>query len=481
MLTFSNTYSALGDTFYQRTNPEPVSSPKLLLWNEPLAEQLGISLSDEDKTLFFSGNVVPEGAEPLAQAYAGHQFGQLNPQLGDGRAHLLGEVVDKHGQRFDIQLKGSGPTRFSRGGDGRSAIGPALREYIMSEAMYYLGVPTTRALAVVATGDTVYRDTLKPGAITTRVGASHIRVGTFVYFAIRDDKDSLQQLADYTIARHYPDIKDTAGNQAILLLQAAMAKQIELVTHWMRVGFIHGVMNTDNTAISGETIDYGPCAMMGAYDQETVYSSIDRQGRYAFGNQPSIALWNMVRFAESLLPLIAEDQSDAVAQAEEVLKTYGEQFESAYFKMLANKIGIENIAEQDRSLLTSLLETLQANKPDHTQTFALMGKALTDEAAATQAQQQLGEWYPTWRTYLKKICQTDEAAQAIMQATNPVVIPRNHHVEQVLADCEETGNTDSIETLLEVLRSPYKILPNTPNYQDSPEDLDKNYQTFCGT
>ena len=488
MLNFSNSYAQLGNAFYQQVLPTPVAKPELLLWNNALAEQLLITAplsTDRDlQAQVFSGNQLPEGAEAIALAYSGHQFGQLSPQLGDGRAHLLGEVVDSNGQRRDIQLKGSGPTAFSRGGDGRCALGPALREYIMSEAMYFLGVPTSRCLAVVSSGEQVFREGPKPGAVVTRVAASHIRVGTFVYFASRGDKESLKTLLDYTVNRHFAEIESTAENtadKALQFLQAVVARQITLVVEWMRVGFIHGVMNTDNTAISGETIDFGPCAMMNTYHPDTVFSSIDRQGRYAFGNQPPIVLWNMARLAESLLPLMADDPKDAVPLAEQVLNQYGRQFEQAYFAMLANKLGLPALAQNNSDLLLAFLQTLQDQQLDYTQTFVQLGQSINDESVAASLTSKLGDTYANWRSQLGSAPQDLLAAKTLLQKTNPLVIPRNHHVEQVLANCEETGSPAAAEAFLKVLRSPYEQTPTTADYQDVPADNDEGYRTFCGT
>jgi uncharacterized protein YdiU (UPF0061 family) len=484
-LKFSNSYILLGDAFFKRVSPTPVSKPELLFWNSNLAETLQLSPSlQTDAALqaqYFSGNQLPEGAESIALAYSGHQFGQLSPQLGDGRAHLIGEVLDKHDHRFDIQLKGSGSTPFSRRGDGRCALGPAMREYIMSEAMHFLAVPTSRCLAVVTTGEPVYRETLRPGAVVTRVAASHIRVGTFQYFAIRNDIESLTTLLDYAINRHYPEINIAPENKALQFLEAVIAKQITLVVEWMRVGFIHGVMNTDNVAISGETIDFGPCAMMGIYDPNTVYSSIDTQGRYAFGNQPSITLWNMTRLAECLIPLIGNDEKAAIAIVEPLLMQFSQQFEQAYFKMLANKLGLAEIEPSDRVFIVELLETMKNKQWDYTQMFTDLTQSLDDENLANELKQTLGDWYDTWRLHVGHSQQEIEIAKAIMKTHNPVVIPRNHHVESVLKACEETGSTQAADDFITVLRSPYNELANTSNYQDLPVDDDRDYHTFCGT
>ena len=475
-LRFSNSYSALGGAFYQRVLPTPVADPKVLLWNRSLADSLKLSAKlQSDATLqaqIFSGNQLPAGTESLALAYSGHQFGHLNPQLGDGRAHLLGELLDKDNCRVDVQLKGSGPTPYSRQGDGRCALGPALREYIMSEAMYFLGVPTSRCLAVVATGESVYRDAVKPGAIVTRIAASHIRVGTFQYFAIRDDVKSLAALLDFSIERHFADIDLNADDKALQFLDAVMQRQITLIVEWMRVGFIHGVMNTDNTAISGETIDFGPCAMLGAYHPATVYSSIDTQGRYAFGNQANIAIWNLIRLAECLLPLINNEKKLAIAVIEPLLKDYSERFEQAYFAMMAAKLGISDVTDEIRSLIERLLKSMQTDALDYTQTFLDLGQTM---AGANPLSENYNEWIAQWRSHL------NDNSAALMQANNPIVIPRNHYVEAVLTACETTGSTEAINDFLEVLRSPYQELPNSHHYQDPAEDFDSSYQTFCGT
>ena len=488
-MNFSNSYSKLGEPFFKRTLPTPVEEPRLLLWNDELAERLNIDESLRNnpdlKAQFFSGNTLPEGADSIALAYSGHQFGHLNPQLGDGRAHLLGELLDRNKQRVDIQLKGSGPTPFSRQGDGRCALGPALREFIMSEAMFYLGVPTSRCLAVVATGEPVYREGPKPGAVVTRVAASHIRVGTFQYFSIRNDRASLTALLDYTINRHFPEIDskadDNIDNKAMKFLDAVMREQITLVVEWMRVGFIHGVMNTDNTAISGETIDFGPCAMMGAYNPGTVYSSIDTQGRYAFGNQPNIALWNITRLAECLLPLINSDEKKAIASVEPLLISFNKRFEKAYFEMLGSKLGMTDITQDDHALIQQLLETMQTQQLDYTQTFIDLTQSLDSEISDSPLQQSLGDWLGGWRARLDNSKGSIQAAQSLMKEKNPIVIPRNHHIEAVLKACEDNDNTQAADDFLRVLRSPYNELESTKNYQDMPGDGDAGYHTFCGT
>ena len=523
-MKFSNTYIQLDSAFYQKVMPSKVANPKLLFWNTKLADQLGVSQAlEQDRLLLaqlFSGNQLPEGAEPIALAYSGHQFGHFNPQLGDGRAHLLGEVIDSNGTRQDIQLKGSGPTRFSRQGDGRCALGPAIREYLMSEAMYALGVPTSRCLAVVATGEIVYREHPHPGAVVTRVATSHIRVGTFQYFAARGDLTALKSLTDHAISRHFPeiisditpnivsniipdiipditpditpdiipdiisDIKSNDQRKVLAFIEAVINKQIDLIVHWMRVGFIHGVMNTDNTAISGQTIDFGPCAMMGTYHPDTVFSSIDKQGRYAFGNQPHIAQWNMARLAECLLPLIDDDEEIAVEKVEPLIMAFTARFERAHLTMLSKKLGLAQFQETDAQLINDLLTLLADKALDYTQTFERLTRSLGDETLAARIKTELGPWYSNWQTRLNTANGEISSALALMQKNNPVVIPRNHHMEAVLKACEASeasDNTKMAEEFLEVLRSPYNITPETERFQDSPEDGDSHYHTFCGT
>ncbi|GAA5218575.1 YdiU family protein [Corallincola platygyrae] len=480
-MQLSNQYANLGEAFSQTIDPESVALPALLLWNQPLAEYLGIdATSPKQLATYFAGNERLPGSTPIACAYSGHQFGHFNPQLGDGRAHLLGELTDKQGNQWDLQLKGSGRTRFSRQGDGKCALSPALREYLMSEAMFALGVPTTRALAVVTTGEQVFREETKPGAVVTRVASSHLRVGTFQYFAARQDHEALSTLVDFAIARHYPELADSK-NRALALLDAVIDKQITLITHWLRVGFIHGVMNTDNTAISGETIDFGPCAMLGVYHPGTVYSSIDSQGRYAFGNQATICRWNMARLAETLLPLIDEDEEAALAKAEALIANFAGKFEQAYLDMNAAKIGITKRKAPDGDLIIELLELMQSHKLDYTQTYQVLADTLSSGSPLPAEFEGLEEWVNKWHNTLQqRSIETNDAMQ-LMAKTNPVVIPRNHHVEAVLQIVELTGRTDAFDAFLEVLKQPYETLPTTSNYQDTPADGDQYYQTFCGT
>ncbi len=513
MIEFKHSYLGLGPNFSREVLPSSASKPELLLWNDRLADLLSIQPplidNDELKAQVFSGNQVCESSHPIALAYCGHQFGSLNPQLGDGRAHLLGEVDTELGL-LDIQLKGSGQTPFSRNGDGRCALKPALREYLMSEAMFFLGVPTTQSLAVVGTGDQVYRESIKPGAVVTRIAKSHIRVGTFQYFSIHKQYDDLQKLLDYAIERHYPEAAN-ADNRALAFLDAVMHKQIELVVQWMRVGFIHGVMNTDNMAISGDTIDFGPCAMMGVFDPATVYSSIDTQGRYAFGNQPNIALWNLVRLAESLLPIMTasnlEDESKeskesnetkenkAVSMAESVLKTYHSRFEKAFQTMMAAKLGLsitdENWGKLNnplQKLVQGLMTLMQEHQLDYTETFTNLSKVLTGEPVDNVFAKRLNAeglldltaWTQLWLSMLSQ-SESLTAAADIMQASNPLVIPRNHMVEQVLEGAEANGDLSSLKEMLKILQKPYTHSKGIEHFQALPEDMDIHYQTFCGT
>ena len=484
-MNFSNSYASLDEVFYERTRPIPVQNPQLFLWNSGLAEQLMIpnELKHDSVALaqVFSGNSTIPGSEPVATVYAGHQFGSFVYQLGDGRAHLLGEVFDQFGLRWDIQLKGSGRTSFSRGGDGRCALGPAVREFIMSEAMNALGVPTTRCLAVVTTGETVFRETPLPGAVVTRVASSHLRIGTFQFFAARGDYQALETLCNYTINRHYPELQEEGQNPYVSLINKVIEKQIQLVVEWMRVGFIHGVMNTDNTSLSGETIDYGPCAMMGIYDPKTVYSSIDRMGRYAFGNQPDILHWNLARFAECLLPLINADRDQAVDLVEPFIAAFPDRFEKEYMKMMAKKLGLTFFKQNDQKLIVSVLNRLKDRRLDYTATFDLLTKSLSSEAAASQMKNELGECFDRWQKRLSEQPAVTQKVQELMRQHNPVVIPRNHHIEKVIQACEQTSKATSAEKFLQVLRSPYEEMAQTSRYQDPPSDGDKDYKTFCGT
>ena len=485
LMKFSNSYLRLGDAFYESVTPQPVKDPKLFLWNSQLASELlpeeYLNYSTEQLAQVFSGNTLLPDSKPIALAYAGHQFGNFVPQLGDGRAHLLGEIIDRHGLKTDVQLKGSGPTSFSRRGDGRYALGPAIREFIMGEAMYALGIPTTRSLAVTTTGETVYRETPQPGAVLTRIASSHLRVGTFEYFAARENHQALEQLCDYAIGRHYPELEEAGDERFLLLFEQVMERQINLVVEWLRVGFIHGVMNTDNTAISGETIDFGPCAMMGIYNPKTVFSSIDKQGRYAFGNQPAIAQWNMARFAETLLPLIDRDEKQAVEKAGSCLATFSEIFKERYHQMMAAKIGLANPLPSDQELIFGLLDQLEKQQLDYTASFDQLTQSLSSQSAGDQLSDKLGAWYLQWRERLSNRQDINSDPQALMRQANPVVIPRNYHMEKVIETCLENNEPSSAQTFLEILASPHAVIAKTPLYQEVPIDADIGYQTFCGT
>lgn len=486
-MQFINSYHSLGEEFYEPVEPAPVKDPQLFLWNESVAQELQMpaETSSNEPLLaqLFSGNQLLEGSEPIALAYAGHQFGHFNPQLGDGRAHLLGDVIGKSGATLDVQLKGSGRTPFSRGGDGRCAMGPAIREFIMSEAMAALGVPTTRCLAVVTTGEPVYREEVLPGAVVTRVASSHVRVGTFQFFAAQGNVEAVKKLCDFAIARHYPELATVPEEEKYLsFLNAVVEKQIALVCEWMRVGFIHGVMNTDNTAISGDTIDFGPCAMMSQYSPNAVFSSIDAQGRYRFGHQPSMAQWNLVRLAECLLPLFDEDENKAVEKASAVMNQFNDKFKQAYMAMLAGKIGLTQFSEsEDEHLLALLLETLKSKAMDYTQTFDLLTKSFASQAIASEMKTELGDWYVSWKERLAQQQEAEEDIANRMRQSNPVVIPRNHHIERVLEECIASGSPRSAHEILAVLRNPYEEMDLTRRFQDPPADGDRAYQTFCGT
>lgn len=477
---FDNSYVRLPNFYYKKHNPVKVKSPQLVIFNESLANTLGLNaeeLQSEAGVAMLAGNVVPEGAEPLAQAYAGHQFGHFT-MLGDGRAILIGEHITPQGERVDIQLKGSGRTPYSRGGDGRAALGPMLREYIISEAMYALGIPTTRSLAVVTTGETVIRETDLPGAVLTRIADSHIRVGTFEYAARFGSIDELRILADYAIERHYPQIKDD-DNRYLAFLQEVIKRQADLIAKWQLVGFIHGVMNTDNMTISGETIDYGPCAFMDTYDPATVFSSIDHQGRYAYGNQPYIAVWNLSRLAESILPLIHTEQEEAIQLAEDALSKFKTIYEKHWVSGFGAKLGIFNEEEKDIDLINELLTMMKKYRADFTNTF----RALTFEKwddTALYGKKEFEQWYKKWQERLSRQEQPKMASHQLMKKSNPAVIPRNHRVEEAI---EAAGNGDFsvMEKLLYVLANPFAHESKQEKYCQLPEPTDKPYRTFCGT
>ena len=486
---FQNTYAALPANFFARVAPTPVAAPRLIKLNRPLALQLGLDpdrLDSPDGAEILAGKRIPDGADPIAMAYAGHQFGHFVPQLGDGRAILLGEVIDSDGVRRDIQLKGSGPTPFSRRGDGRAALGPVLREYIVSEAMAALGIPTTRSLAAVVTGESVRRETLLPGAVLTRVAASHIRVGTFQYFAARGDTEAVRRLADHVIGRHYPDAAN-ADRPYYALLEGVIARQAELVARWLLVGFIHGVMNTDNSSISGETIDYGPCAFMDHYDPATVFSSIDEQGRYAYANQPRIALWNLTRLAECLLPLISEQQDQAIAEAQSALGDFSEKFDTAYQAGLRRKLGLFTARDEDAALAQDLLVAMSNNHADFTLTFRRLSDAAADPAADSEVRQLFedpaayDDWASRWRQRTGEEPQDPADRRIAMRAVNPAFIARNHRVEAVIEAAVNRDDFAPFEELLAVLSEPYRDQPAFSGYADPPQPHQRVLQTFCGT
>ena len=478
-IPFDNSYARLPDRFYVRLDPTPVAAPMLIRLNTGLAETLGIdpaALASPEGVAILAGNAVAPGSQPLAQAYSGHQFGHFSPQLGDGRANLLGEVVGRDGIRRDIQLKGSGPTPFSRRGDGRAALGPVLREYLISEAMFALGIPTTRTLAAVATGEAVIRETMLPGGVLTRVAASHIRVGTFQYFAAREDAEAVRLLADYAIQRHYPGAA-SAANPYRAFLDGVVARQADLMAHWLCIGFIHGVMNTDNCSVSGETIDYGPCAFMDEYDPGAVFSSIDEQGRYAYGNQPRIALWNLARLAECLIPLLG-DNEDA---AKDALAAFAPRFQAAYFGGLRRKIGLRTQREGDDVLTGDLLKLMAANRADFTLTFRRLADAAEGNAAGVRSLFADGAAFDAWLERWRDRMAGEEAPAAAMRAVNPVFIPRNHLVEAALAAAVVQGDFRPFEALLGVLGRPFDDDPALEQYATPPREDERVLQTFCGT
>lgn len=489
---FQNTYARLPERFYARVQPMRVAGPALVKVNAPLAELLGLSaeaLASAEGVEILAGNRIAEGSEPLAQAYAGHQFGNFVPQLGDGRANLLGEVIGRDGLRYDLQLKGSGPTPFSRRGDGRAALGPVLREYVVSEAMAALGVPTTRALAAVTTGDRVYRETVQPGAVLTRVAASHLRVGTFQFFAARGDEEGVRMLADYAIARHYLEAA-SAEKPYCALLEGVIARQAALVAQWMQLGFIHGVMNTDNTSISGETIDYGPCAFLEAYEPDKVFSSIDARGRYAYRNQPHAMHWNLTRLAETLLPLLAVEeggQEGALASATEALATFALIYESARLDGFRRKLGLRTSQEGDATLVEDLLECMAAGRADFTLTF----RRLCDMAAGSEHDAPASRlftdpamfetWVATWRLRLEAEPGTPAERATAMRAVNPAVIPRNHFVQAVIEAAVERQDFEPFEDLLAATAQPFGEGMTAVRYMQPALPEECVHATFCGT
>ena len=488
-IAFDTTYARLPDRFYARVAPTRVREPRLVQVNRALAEALGLDaaqLASAEGAEVLAGNTLPEGADPIALAYAGHQFGNFVRQLGDGRAILLGEVVGKDGQRRDIQLKGAGRTPFSRGGDGRAALGPVLREYVVSEAMAALGVPTTRALAAVTTGEKVAREEMLPGAILTRVAASHLRVGTFEFFAARGDREALATLASYALARHYPGAMGS-GNDALALLDRVMDAQATLVARWLGVGFVHGVMNTDNTSISGETIDYGPCAFLDEYDPDKKFSSIDRGGRYAFANQPRIAQWNMGRLASALLPLLADGEEEAIRLATERVERFPALFEAAHARVSRAKLGLAREEEGDGALASDLLERLASNSVDYTVFYRGLCAAAADPAADAPvaalfaAPGAFHDWAEAWRRRLARESVAPEARASAMRLVNPAFIPRNHRIEAMIQAAVLREDFAPFEALVRVLERPYEEQPDFAHLSEPPQLEERVQRTYCGT
>ena len=463
-------YTDIADNFAIEDQPSSVAAPQLLLWNASLAKQFNIEIEPQLRASTFAGNE-PQQIKTVALGYSGHQFGHFSPRLGDGRAHLLGAINDDKNQLWDIQLKGSGATPYSRGGDGKCALGPAVREYVMSEAMHALGIPTTRCLAVVGTGESVYRNPPQPGAVVTRLASSHIRVGSFQYLATQGDIEGLKKLADLAIGRHYPEIKSEGPERYLAFLESVTNNQVSLIINWMRVGFIHGVMNTDNTLVSGETIDYGPCAMMDNFDFDTVFSSIDKQGRYAFGNQPNMASWNCARLAESLIPLISDDEEKAVSLLTPVIHRFSEQFNTQFTVMWSKKLGLVDANEGDKELVSELLTLLQTHHLDYTNTFDALTEFVNGNATFPE---ELTEWANKWQSRISN------DSYKIMRAANPRIIPRNHIIETLLAEYNELGSSKLMSRFIKVANNPYLFSDDMTEFQKVPLN-DTNYKTFCGT
>lgn len=478
---FINAYADLPSSFYSLVQPTHVDNPKRIKVNHCLANELSLdvkALGSATGTSMFAGNIVPPTAKPLAQAYAGHQFGHFNPQLGDGRAILLGDIIDCYGKPRDIQLKGAGPTMYSRSGDGRAAIGPVIREYILSEAMHALGIKTTRALAAVTTGESVYRQTSLPGAVITRVASSHVRIGTFEYFRSQGATESIKQLANFVIQRHYPEANQSQ-NPYLTLLEKVIDAQASLVASWMCIGFIHGVMNTDNMSICGETIDYGPCAFMNNFDPATVFSSIDREGRYAYGNQGNIALWNLTRLAECLLPLFSDDTTEAISLAEEQLDNYSRVYQHYWLNGMLAKIGIFYPSTKDKTLIDDLLKLMKQNNIDFTQFFRGLSEHLINNTAFEG--DHLESWLNLWKIRLVNEPDTNKEIATKMNAVNPIYIPRNHRIEEVLHAAETNGDYTLMEEMLNVLSRPFSKQKEMERYEKPPKPNTEKYQTFCGT
>ncbi|MEN9895498.1 MAG: hypothetical protein RIR97_1350 [Pseudomonadota bacterium] len=486
LFPFDNSFARMPAPFQLPQLPTKVAKPRLIKLNTDLAFELGLDpdrLQGDIGAQIFSGNDVPEGAAPLAMAYAAHQFGNFVPQLGDGRAILLGEVVDRHGRRRDIQLKGAGPTPFSRRGDGRAALGPVLREYLVSEAMHALHIPTTRALAAVTTGEPVYRQVALPGGVITRVAASHIRIGTFQYFAARQDPVGLQQLADYVIDRHYTEA-DQADNAYVALLDGIVGRQAKLIAQWMGVGFIHGVMNTDNMTVSGETIDFGPCAFMDVYDPATVYSSIDQRGRYAYKNQPPIAQWNLARLAETMLFLLGDDSDQSVQIANDLVVGFGARYQAAWLNVFRKKIGLSSAEEEDQALIEALLELMHRGQADFTNTFRRLSNALSGDTSVRDEfldREAFDVWKGQWLARLWREPTTQAEQDALMRSVNPAFIPRNHRIEAVIEAAVDRDDFQPFETLNAVLSNPFDDQPEFEAFRLPPRDDEKVMATFCGT
>jgi uncharacterized protein YdiU (UPF0061 family) len=475
---FDNTYSKLSNTFKEEVEPTKVRDPKLIILNKKLAKDLNLDFSQINKKVIaeiFSGNALPKGSKSIAQAYAGHQFGHFT-MLGDGRAILIGEHLVNKNQRFDIQFKGSGKTSFSRSGDGRAALGPMLREYIISEAIHALNIPTTRSLAVISTGEKVVRENLLPGAILTRVASSHIRVGTFQYIAAKQNINDLKTLVNYTIDRHYPEIQ-SSNNKALDLLNLVMERQCQLVINWIRVGFVHGVMNTDNMTISGETIDYGPCAFMDHFNPKTVFSSIDKFGRYSFSNQPAITKWNLTRFAECLIPLIDLNEDKAIKMAGEIIDNFQNIYEEKWLNMMRDKLGFFGEDQNDKKIIDNLLNWMEKNKADYTNTFCYLMNIDVVNNEIYKDNDFLA-WLKNWQNRLLVNNGTKEKSLNLMKNINPTVIPRNHKVEEALLSAND-NNLEKMNKLLSVLNNPYNSQQNIKEFQTP--SLNNDYQTFCGT
>lgn len=477
-LGFRHSYAGLPADFHTRVQPAPVKTPRLLAWNAPLAEELGLDAASLQPMAhqIFSGAQLPEDAHPLAMAYAGHQFGHFVPALGDGRAMLLGELRDRHGVLRDVQLKGSGRTQWSRAGDGLATVGPMLREFLVSEAMHALGIPTTRSLAVVGTGVQVRREMPQPGAILTRVAASHVRVGTFEYFAARGHTALLRTLLAYCIDRHDPQLREAGDDQPLEFLRAVAARQASLIADWTSVGFIHGVMNTDNMTISGETIDYGPCAFVDHYHPDTVFSSIDQRGRYSFGNQSTIAQWNLARLADCLVPLMPGDTAAAVAAATEVINDFSARFDTALLQRMRRKLGFTTGQPEDVALVSALLQAMQLARSDFTLTFRQLGDAIEQGGDVA-----LQPWLATWRARLGAEPMPVEARRTLLRAANPAFIPRNHRVEAALNAAVEQDDMGPFDTLLRLVQAPFEDHPAFESFMQPPQDHERVLATFCGT